>query len=179
MEDEVEVVAMLWVLEKEIKENRELPVEKEELQNLLVEFMQVFAKPTRLLPHREVIHKIQIKAREDPINVRPYQYPYIHKNETKKQVDEMLSIGVIQPSNSEDYFAEFRHLLRRGKTYVLENFSAVRSIGEWRVSKSDYMLYFVKQTCVTEEECLEIPLRMSMISHLLKTSLWVRQNRTL
>ncbi|KAG5105973.1 hypothetical protein JHK82_042943 [Glycine max] len=33
---------------------------------------------------------------------------------------------------SEDYFAEFRHLLQRGKTYVLENFLVVRSIGEWR-----------------------------------------------
>ncbi|KAH1242196.1 Replication protein A DNA-binding subunit B [Glycine max] len=58
---------------------------------------------------------------------------------------------------SEDYFAEFRHLLQHGKTYVLENFSVVRSTREWRVSKSDYMLYFGKPTRVTEEECLEIP----------------------
>ena len=48
-------------------------------------------------------------------------------------------------------------MLQHGKTYVLENFSVVRSTREWRVSKSDYMLYFGKPTRVTEEECLEIP----------------------
>lgn len=64
------------------------------------EFAEVFTEPTKLPPYREVDHRIPIKAGVDPINVRPYRYLHLQKNEIEKQVAEMLSIGVIRPSNS-------------------------------------------------------------------------------
>nr|KYP35909.1 Retrovirus-related Pol polyprotein from transposon 297 family [Cajanus cajan] len=72
----------------------------DQLQKLLEEFGHIFAKPVGLPPHREIDHKIPIKAGTDPISVRPYRYPHIQKNEIEKQVAEMLSTGVIRPSNS-------------------------------------------------------------------------------
>lgn len=36
----------------------------------------------------------------DPINVRLYRYPYLQKNEIETQVNEMLIVGLIRPSNS-------------------------------------------------------------------------------
>jgi hypothetical protein len=34
------------------------------------------------------------------VNVRPYRYPYFQKQEIEKQVEQMLSNGIIRPSTS-------------------------------------------------------------------------------
>jgi len=60
----------------------------------------VFEEIRGLPPCREVEHKIPPKARIEAINVRPYRYPYLLKAEIKKQVEEMLKMGIIRPSNS-------------------------------------------------------------------------------
>lgn len=70
---------------------------------MLNEFEQVFAVPEGLPPNRDVDHRIPIKAGIDPVNVRPYRYPHLQKNEIERLVAEMLSIGIIRPSNS-SYF---------------------------------------------------------------------------
>lgn len=48
-----------------------------------------------------VDHRIPIKAEVDPVNVKPYKYPYLQKkNEIEKQVIDILNVGIIRPSNS-------------------------------------------------------------------------------
>ena len=74
--------------------------QQEQLQVLLDQYNIVFSDPQGLPPRRVVDHKIPIKTGVDPINVRPYRYPYLQKNEIEKQVAEMLSNGIIRPSNS-------------------------------------------------------------------------------
>lgn len=70
------------------------------MRGVLNEFTQVFSEPEDLPPCREVDHKIPIKAGVDPVNVRPYKYPHLQKNEIEKQVADMLKAGIIRPSNS-------------------------------------------------------------------------------
>ena len=41
-----------------------------------------------------------LKEGARPINVRPYRYPQIWKDEIKRLVEEMLATGIIQPSYS-------------------------------------------------------------------------------
>lgn len=47
----------------------------------------------------DVKHKI-ITTCDNPINVRPYQYPFALKEEIRRQLDQMLETGVIRPSYS-------------------------------------------------------------------------------
>lgn len=73
---------------------------RRELQNVFEEFSTVFSEAKGLSHSRAVDHKIPIKSGVDPINVRPYRYPHLQKNEIEKQVEEMLNSGIIRPSNS-------------------------------------------------------------------------------
>lgn len=48
-----------------------------------------------------VDHRIPIKDEVDPVNVKPYRYPYLQKkNEIEKQVIDMLNARTTRPSNS-------------------------------------------------------------------------------
>ncbi|XP_038904522.1 uncharacterized mitochondrial protein AtMg00860-like [Benincasa hispida] len=47
---------------------------------------------------RHYEHHIELKPEEGPVNVRPYRYPQFQKDEIKKLVEEMLTVGIIQPS---------------------------------------------------------------------------------
>nr|KYP68832.1 Retrovirus-related Pol polyprotein from transposon opus [Cajanus cajan] len=94
-------MAILWIGENHLDTPHQLTISQEEqLQQILREFHVVFSIPQALPPHRDADHKISIKAGVDPINVRPYRYPYLQKNEIEKQVDEMLTVGLIRPSNN-------------------------------------------------------------------------------
>jgi len=53
-----------------------------------------------LPPKREVEHAIVLEPGSGPISVRPYRYPYLHKNEIERQVNELLQQKVIRRSNS-------------------------------------------------------------------------------
>ena len=57
-------------------------------------------EPKGLPPVREE-HAINLKPGHDPMNVRPYRYPYHQKNEIERQVKELLEIGHVRPSQSE------------------------------------------------------------------------------
>ena len=51
-------------------------------------------------PKRKYEHRILIKEGVSPINVRPYRYAHVQKNEMERMVKEMLSAGIIQVSHS-------------------------------------------------------------------------------
>nr|CAD1821648.1 unnamed protein product [Ananas comosus var. bracteatus] len=86
----------------EEKENRKQVSElfSQQLQLLLKEYADLFAEPQGLPPVRIFDHKIPIKEGVEPINVRPYRYPTYQKAEIEKLVQEMLTQGIIRPSNS-------------------------------------------------------------------------------
>lgn len=71
-----------------------------EVQKLLEEFAVVFQEPRGLPPKRPHEHVIHLLAGQGPVNVRPYRYSHHHKNEIEKQVQEMLQMGIIRPSQS-------------------------------------------------------------------------------
>ncbi|GAU42077.1 hypothetical protein TSUD_326550 [Trifolium subterraneum] len=71
-----------------------------ELEHLLSLCADVFQDPTGLPPKREKEHVITLREGASAVNVRPYRYPYHHKNEIERQVQEMLSNGIIRPSTS-------------------------------------------------------------------------------
>lgn len=74
--------------------------QKEELEQVLEEHMEVFCEPQELPPDRDKRHQITLKEGTDPVNVRPYRYPHLMKGEIERQVEEMLKAGIIRPSTS-------------------------------------------------------------------------------
>ncbi|XP_042965413.1 uncharacterized protein LOC122299304 [Carya illinoinensis] len=72
----------------------------QEVQEILDDFQQVFATPKGLPPFRAHDHRIILKEGTQPISTRPYRYPHYQKAEIEKIISELLSTGVIRPSNS-------------------------------------------------------------------------------
>lgn len=70
------------------------------LQPILGKYDAVFKNPTELPPFRGHEHSIVMKEGSNPVNIRPYRYPQIQKDEIERLVQEMLEAGVIQPSTS-------------------------------------------------------------------------------
>lgn len=57
-----------------------------DMQKLLQDFSDLFEVSTELSPSRNHDHKIVLKEGTSPINIRPYKYPVIQKNEIEKLV---------------------------------------------------------------------------------------------
>ncbi|TYK22515.1 transposon Tf2-1 polyprotein isoform X1 [Cucumis melo var. makuwa] len=74
--------------------------EDEPLQNMLKQFEDIFDWPKKLSPRRGIEHQIHLKEGTNPINVRPYRYGFQQKAEMERLVEEMLTSGIIRPSNS-------------------------------------------------------------------------------
>ena len=72
----------------------------DQLAQLLYCFRHIFDEPTDLPPFREFNHSIPLKPGVEPINIRPYRYPYFQKAEVEKLTEKMLSAGIIQPSHN-------------------------------------------------------------------------------
>lgn len=70
------------------------------LQPLLTKYAPLFQPPTSIPPPCPTDHSIHLLPNSEPVNVKPYRYPYFQKHEIEKQVEEMLSKGMIQPSRS-------------------------------------------------------------------------------
>ncbi|GKB47835.1 putative mitochondrial protein [Tanacetum coccineum] len=70
------------------------------LDTLLTEFVDIFSMPIGLPPSRDHEHAIVLKEGTEPINVRPYRYPQLQKDEIEKLVGEMIESGIIRPSTS-------------------------------------------------------------------------------
>ena len=70
------------------------------LHGVLQEFKHVFNMPLGLPPKRTYDHAIVLKEGTDPISLRPYRYPQGQKNEIESLITDMLTAGIIQPSQS-------------------------------------------------------------------------------
>jgi hypothetical protein len=67
---------------------------------VLETYESVFEEPKGLPPHRRYDHTIPLMPGASPVNLRPYRYNPMQKNEIEKQVKEMVAQGVIQASSS-------------------------------------------------------------------------------
>lgn len=85
-------------------ENSHKPKQEEEpstaIRGLLRKFRGVFNMPTGLPPRRSKENAITLQEGTSPINIRPYRYSHLLKNEIEKLVQEMLHAGTIKPSIS-------------------------------------------------------------------------------
>ncbi|XP_024017591.1 uncharacterized protein LOC112090471 [Morus notabilis] len=72
----------------------------DELTGVLDRRASVFEMPAELTPERAKDHAIVLKIGTSSINVRPYRYPQLQKEEITKLVGEMLAAGIIRPSVS-------------------------------------------------------------------------------
>lgn len=81
----------------DIKENNQF---QSQLEEVLQSYSAVFKEPKGLPPNRSHDHHINLKEGSQPINLRPYRYPYVQKEEIEKIVSELMASGVIHPSNS-------------------------------------------------------------------------------
>ena len=59
---------------------------KREVEHLLREFEDLFAKPKSLPPHRILDRKIHLLPNFVPVNIRIYKHPHFQKVEIEKQV---------------------------------------------------------------------------------------------
>ena len=70
------------------------------IRSLLKYYAEIFETPKKLPPKRAMDHRILTLPDHKPINVRPYKYGHVQKEEIEKLVVEMLQAGVIRPSHS-------------------------------------------------------------------------------
>jgi hypothetical protein len=70
------------------------------LEALLDAFVEVFAAPTGLPPKWAHDHRILLKPDAQPVAVRPYRYPVVHKDELERQYTTMIDQGIVRCSDS-------------------------------------------------------------------------------
>lgn len=70
------------------------------IQPLLTEVEDLFQEPSSLLPSRACDHEIPLILGAQPVFLRQYHYPPKLNNEIERQVQDMLSHGLIQHSAS-------------------------------------------------------------------------------
>lgn len=80
--------------------DKQLQVPSRGVKQILKEFEEVFNMPQGLPPKRNREHAITLQSGTSPINIRPYRYSHIQKDEIEKLVREMLQAGIIRPSIS-------------------------------------------------------------------------------
>ena len=83
--------------EREIKGDEE---DTPMIRFLLQQYADISEYPKGLPPKREVDHRILMMPKQKPINVRPYKYGHVQKEEIEKLVEEMLQARMIRPSHS-------------------------------------------------------------------------------
>jgi hypothetical protein len=84
----------------EVVDGREDCDQKEEIQSLLLEFVDLFEVPQQLPPSRQYDNYIPLVPGAVSMNSRPYRYSPSHKNEIDNQVKALLETGLIVPSVS-------------------------------------------------------------------------------
>lgn len=76
-------------------------LEKDLAKNVCAKFHDIFYLDGDILTHTDVIqHRIHIKPGTTPIYIRQYRLPETQREEVRRQLKEMESNGIIEPSNS-------------------------------------------------------------------------------
>lgn len=70
------------------------------VQQLVQQHAHLFKDPDSLPPQREFDHSIPLLPEVKPVNVKPYRYSPTQKDEIERQIQEMLTNGIIRPSQS-------------------------------------------------------------------------------
>ncbi|KAL4363523.1 hypothetical protein GQ457_04G038370 [Hibiscus cannabinus] len=91
-----ELMGELYLLSAEAVETK-VP---ESLLPILDRYKRVFEEPQGMPPKRSQDHAIILKPDSQPVNLRPYRFPYFQKSEVERQVKEMLASSIIQTSQS-------------------------------------------------------------------------------
>jgi hypothetical protein len=71
-------------------QQEDLPVE---IQQILMQYSSLFSEPSTLPPQHVLDHKIPLMDGAQPVNIHPYRYSPLQKNEIKRQVQEMLQVS--------------------------------------------------------------------------------------
>lgn len=95
-----EAIASCFCLEIVAGDNSVMVQQTVELAILLEQYADVFQKPMGLPPSRLQDHAIHLSSGAQPVNAKPYRYPYFQKQVMEQMVSEMLKEGVIQASTS-------------------------------------------------------------------------------
>ena len=64
------------------------------MQNLLEEYAELFQERKQLPPTREIDHRITLKEKAEPINVRLYRYAYFQKAEIENKYMRYWILGL-------------------------------------------------------------------------------------
>jgi hypothetical protein len=70
------------------------------IQEVILEFDDLFQTPTELPPSRVFDHTISLFLDSVPVNCRPYRYAPQQKDEIERHVSKMLQSGLVVPSTS-------------------------------------------------------------------------------
>ena len=104
-ERSLKTIEKTWEMKAEDDDEKEQEMRGEEadipmIRFLLQQYADIFETPKGLPPKREIDHRILTLPEQRPINVRPYRYGHVQREEIEKLVAEMLQTGVIRPSRS-------------------------------------------------------------------------------
>jgi hypothetical protein len=92
-----EVDLQLQSVVPDFRDHQQLPPE---IQKLLLQFADVFATQVSFPPPRAWKHTIPLVSGAAPFFIMPYRYAPVLKDEIERQVQDMLSAGLIQSSTS-------------------------------------------------------------------------------
>ena len=91
---------MKYNMEQLIRTDHLNSEEKQAIIKLCNEFSDILYKPgDKLTFTSKIKHEIKLTD-ETPIYTKSYKYPYVYKEEVRRQINEMLEKGIIRPSSS-------------------------------------------------------------------------------
>lgn len=100
-------------------------INDEAVAHILEQYSEVFEAPTGLHLKRDCSHSIPLKPGSNPPNIRPYGMAKFQKDEIEKLIKQILSEGIIRPSESP--YSSPSLLARKKKRWLLEVLSGLQT----------------------------------------------------
>jgi hypothetical protein len=119
-----------------------------EIKELITVYADVFPSHVSFPPPRERSHVIPLIPGASPVNVRPYRYVPLLRDEIEMQVKHILEAGLIQPSNSH-FSSPVLLVNRKDRTYHFHvdyrHLNAITLKGKYHVPIIDEFLDELRQ----------------------------------